>query len=124
MNASIFIERAKYEYYLFWDTELNKCNSLEDVKKLPVKYRPDLIVTRVFDDGSWIVAVTTGIDQRKTFNAALLHHSNHDSYIINRDFSGFEVLYGEIEKIKAKNFSEFFKKAEKLQLVLFRKKNT
>lgn len=102
----------RYEYAKIWIEVFNRCQTLEEVENLPNIYRPDLIVKRKFLDGSWLVGVTTDMsDKTMRFGAAVLYDSNNDKYILGVSLSGFEVLEGEFQSIKATTLKEFYDQA-------------
>lgn len=118
-DAVLFKNKHRNEYLSFWIDKLKSCKTVQEVKSLPEDLRPDLIVTRSFSDGSWLAAVTTSMDQRRNFNAALLYDSKGKAFSFTKTFSGYEGLHCEINNIKGETLTEFYANASNFGLKPF-----
>lgn len=115
-DATIFKEKHRNDYLKFWVDTLRTCKTVQDIKNLPDDLRPDLIVTRTFSDDSWLAAVTTSVDHKKNFNAALFYDSKGNAFSTIKTFSGYEGLHWEINNIKGKTLTDFYTNASIFEL--------
>ena len=116
IDSVLFIEKHRNEYFSFWIDHFGSCDSISEIKNLPSDLRPDLIVTRSFPDGSWLAAVTTSMDDYRSFEAAMLYDSTRAAFAFSESFSGYIALDFEINSIKSDTLKEFYANATKFGL--------
>ena len=116
IDSGLFVEKHRNEYFSFWINHFGSCDSIVDINNLPSDLRPDLIVTRSFPDGSWLAAVTTSIDDHRSFDAAMLYDSKREAFAFSESFSGYEALHFEINNINGDTLKEFYANATNLGL--------
>ncbi|CAB1068491.1 hypothetical protein D1AOALGA4SA_380 [Olavius algarvensis Delta 1 endosymbiont] len=92
-----------------WGGIFSTINHFSEIRSIDTSNRPDLIVVRSFEDGSWFAGVCNGYVEHG-WSASVYTDSSKRIFKSFELISGFEALHHMIHNVDARNLDVFISK--------------